>query len=314
MRILVTGASGYVGSALIPVLLADGHRVRALGRDDARVRRTLAQLAPVEAQGPEIVVGDVLAGTGLDEALDGVQVAYYLVHSMEASEDGPFPVRERRSAENFAAAARRQGVRRVIYLGGLLPSSGTPSPHLASRVAVEQILLESAPAPVALRASIVIGARSRSFRFLVRLVERLPVLALPSWRENRTAPIDERDLLACLGQCATSPAVRGQSLDLAGPDVLTYGEMILRIADHMLVGRPPLRLGFSATSLTGSVAAAVAGERPELILPLMEGLRGDLLPRDDRATQLLPVRRHRFDAAVEHALREWERREPLAAR
>lgn len=314
MRILVTGASGYVGSALTPRLVAAGHQVRALGRDRDRVRHALGALAAEPPAAVEVVVGDVLAGSGLDAALDGVEVACYLIHSMEPSNDGPFPERERRSAENFAAAARRQGVRRVIYLGGLVPGAHTPSRHLASRLAVERTLLESSPGAVALRASIIIGARSRSFRFLVRLVERLPVLALPPWRDNRTAPIDERDLLSYLVACVDAAAVDGQSLDVAGPDVLSYGEMITRIADHMLVGRPALRLGFTATPLTGSVAAVLAGESPELIIPLMEGLEGDLLPRDDRAAQLLGVRRRGFDAAVEHALRDWERHEPLAAR
>jgi uncharacterized protein YbjT (DUF2867 family) len=310
MRILVTGASGYVGSSLVPRLTLDGHEVRAFGRDAARVRHALIDEHAI----PEVVVGDVLAASGLDAALEGIETAYYLIHSMEPSNDGPFPERERRAAENFAAAAQRHGVRRIVYLGGLVPASAPASRHLASREAVERILVQAAPDSVALRASIVIGARSRSFRFLVRLVERLPVLALPAWRDNRTAPIDERDLLACLVACASATAVSGRSWDLGGEDVLTYGEMIARITDHMLLGRPSVRLGFSATPLAGVLAAAVAGENPELIIPLMEGLEGDLLPRDDRAFTLLGVRRHRFDSAVEHALRDWERREPLAAR
>ncbi len=314
MRVLLTGASGFVGSALVPRLRAQGHVLRALARDPARVQAALSRLPGPPGDDLEVVTGDVLTGAGLDAALVEIEVAYYLVHSMEASSDGPFPERERRSAQNFAAATRRAGVQRVIYLGGLAPQGHAASRHLASRLAVEEILLASAPDSLALRASIVIGARSRSFRFLVHLVERLPVLALPPWRANRTAPIDARDMLELLTAAATSREAAGRSLDVAGPEVMTYGAMITRIADLMLVGRPRLRLGLSATPVAGPLAAAIAGEDPELILPLMEGLESDLLPRDDDSARLLGVRLHSFQAAVERALRDWEAAETLAAR
>jgi uncharacterized protein YbjT (DUF2867 family) len=306
MRILVTGATGYVGSKLIPRLRDDGHDVVAFARDPARVT---AGVAAVE--------GDAVTGRGLRESLDGVGAAYFLIHSMEpaASAAGSFSDRDRGAARRFAEAAADAGVSRVVYLGGLVPADAPASLHLASRLEVERILLEAVDEGVALRASIVIGAGSRSFRFLVRLVERLPVLALPGWRDRRTRPIDGRDVIEFLARAATSDRVAGRSLDIAGPEVLSYGEMIERIRDAMLVGRPPLPLGrVEATAVASRVAAAVAGEEHELIGPLMEGLSHDLLPRDDDAARLLGVRLHSFDAAVEHALREWEEREPLAAR
>jgi uncharacterized protein YbjT (DUF2867 family) len=185
---------------------------------------------------------------------------------------------------------------------------------------VERILLDAVPDSVALRASIVIGARSRSFRFLVRLVERLPVLTLPAWRSFRTRPIDERDVIEMLTAAATATAVTGSSLDLGGPDVLTYGEMISRIAELMLIRRPVLGFGVNITPVAARVAAAIAAEDPELILPLMESLQGDLLPRGSgessgaEPAELLGVDLHSFDSAVEHALRVWEESEPLAAR
>jgi nucleoside-diphosphate-sugar epimerase len=203
----------------------------------------------------------------------------------------------------------------VVYLGGLVPATYAASAHLASRREVEETLLGAAPQALALRASIVVGARSRSFRFLVRLVERVPVMPLPAWRDNRTQPIDGRDVLAYLLAAATSPAVDGPlSLDIAGPDVVTYGELVARIRDALLVGRAPIRLGFSLTPVASRVAAAIAGEDHALIGPLMEGLEGDLLPRDMRAAELLGVRLHRLDAAIERALREWESVEELRAR
>lgn len=317
MRVLVTGAGGFVGSRLIPRLLADGREVRALGRTPARVYEALERQRPRGiADSVEIFRGDALTGAGLARALEQVDVAYYLIHSMERSAaNSPFAERERVAAGTFATAAVRAGVTRIVYLGGLMPSGPTPvSRHLASREAVERILFERIPDSVALRASIVIGARSRSFRLLVHLVERLRVLALPAWRRYRTQPIDARDVTEMLAAAAAVPATGGLSLDVGGPDVLSYGEMIARIAELMLVHRPALGIGMSATPLTARVVAAIAGEDPELMVPLMESLEGDLLAAEDRAAELLNVRLHSFDAAVEHALGEWEEAEPLAAR
>jgi len=308
MRILVTGVSGYVGAALVPALASAGHDLRGFARSRERVASAGVQL-------DEIVTGDALTGAGLEPALDGADVAYYLIHSMEGASGAAFPEQELRAAENFASAARAAGVRRIVYLGGLVPRDGTASRHLASRLAVEESLLNAAPESIALRASIVIGARSRSFRFLVRLIERLPVLALPAWRRNRTRPIDGRDVLAYLVASATAPAaLSGRSWDIAGPDTVTYEQLIERIAESMLVGRRKLGLGFSLTPVASQVAAAVAGEDPALIAPLMEGLEHDLLPRDDAAPGAFGIRLHSFDAAVERALRDWEMTEEVAAR
>jgi uncharacterized protein YbjT (DUF2867 family) len=304
MNILVTGISGYVGSRLAPRLQRHGHTVRGLSRRTAR-----------PPHGVTMFVGDVVSGAGLDSALDGVDVAYYLIHSMEPSTDGAFNVREALGAENFARAAHAAGVRRIVYLGGLVPPRRPASAHLASRLAVEEILLGAGPCTVALRASIVIGAGSRSFRFLVRLVERLPVLAVPAWRTNRTNPIDERDVIEMLARAADAGGVCGRSLDVGGPDVVTYGELIDRIRDHMLVARPTLNFKrLQLTPIASRISALIAGEQYELIGPLMESLKGDLLVADNRATELLGVRLHSLDAAIEHALREWEATEPLAAR
>jgi uncharacterized protein YbjT (DUF2867 family) len=305
--ILLTGVSGYVGSALVPRLAREGHELRGMTRDpDGRAR----------AAGIPLVRADAVAGRGLRRALAGIEVAYYLIHSMEPSGDGGFAARERAGAENFAAAARRAGVRRVIYLGGPMPSAGRLSRHLASRLAVEEILLGASEETVAFRASIVIGARSRSFRFLVRLVERMPVLAIPSWGRHRSSPVDERDAIELLARAATSEAIGGVlSLDMRGPEIVSYRELIERIVEAMLITRPSISLQrLSLTPVASRVAAAIAGEQVELIEPLMESLEDDLLPRDDRAARLLGVRLHSLDAAIEHALGEWEAQETLRAR
>jgi len=320
VEILLTGASGFVGSALLPELLREGHSVRAMTRDPARLGAAAAR------RGVRAVRADAVTGEGLEQALAGVEVAYYLIHSMEPGAGTgsiyAFEERERVASQNFAAAARAAGVRRIVYLGGLVPrwsssggkrTSAATSRHLASREAVEGVLLAAVPDSIVLRASIVIGARSRSFRLLVRLVERMPVLALPAWQRYRTQPIDERDVVAMLRNAAAGP-VSGEVLEVGGPDILSYGEMLERIADAMLLGRPSLRLRVSMTPVAGRIAAAIAAERPELVVPLMEGLQGDLLPREDHAAERLGVTLHSFDSAVEHALAEWERAEPLAAR
>jgi uncharacterized protein YbjT (DUF2867 family) len=305
---LVTGASGYVGSRLVRRLADEGRSVRALARDTARLR----PLPGVEPAG-----GDLLTGRGLAEALEDCTTAYYLVHSMEAADNGTedFAARDRRAASNFAQAAAAAGVEQVVYLGGIEPSSGTVSPHLASRLEVERVLREAVPRSTGLRASIVIGAGSSSFRVLVRLVERLRVLPMPGWRRHRTQPIDERDVIEYLARTPLVEAAAGRSLDIVGPDVLSYGEMIDRIAELMGVGRMPLGFKRSLTFPASAVVSAVTEQPIELVRPLMQSLESDILPSDPHeAEHLYGLRPHSFDRAVEHSLAEWETVEPLGAR
>jgi len=295
---LITGATGYVGSRLVARLARDGRPVRAAARHPSRVE---------DRPGVEPVRVDVVTGEGLAAALEACTNAYYLVHSMERAdyEDGRgFADRDRRGALNFVEAAAAAGVRRGTEV----------SRHMASRLEVERILLEGLPDSVAFRASIVIGARSDSFRILVRLVERLRLLPFPTWRDNRTAPIDERDAIEYLARAPNVAAAAGRSFDIVGAEVLSYGEMICRIAELMGVARSPVRLAATQTPAAAAVVSAVTGVQPQLVRPLMESLATDLLPRNREAARLFGIRPRPFDRAVEHALAEWERSEPLAAR
>lgn len=291
---LLTGITGYVGGALIAPLSAAGHDLRGFARNPAHA----------DARIPT-VRGDLDTGDGLAEALDGIETAYYLVHSMEGTTD--FTGRERRAARRFAVAAGEAGVRRIVYMSVLTPDKPESeySDHVRSRIAVESTLAEGGAEVIALRASIVIGARSRSFRFLLRLVERLPVLLLPPWRDNRTMPIDERDLLRALVCAATASVDRPVSIfDAVGLDEVSYQQLIERIRDHLMVGRPTVPFPAAVNAIAAPLAAAVAGEDLGLVDPLMHSLGADLLPRRPDPHEVdLGRPRHRLDAAIEHALR-----------
>ncbi len=297
MRTLLTGITGYVGSELITPLSLAGHDLRGLARNPAGADPRVPT-----------VRGDLDTGDGLAEALEGVDLAYYLVHSMEGAAD--FTGREQRAARRFAKAAAEAGVPRIVYMSVLTPDKPESeySDHVRSRVAVEQALAAEGADVVVLRASIVIGARSRSFRFLLRLVERLPVLLLPPWRAHRTMPIDERDLVRALVRAATADVTRPLSIfDAVGPDEVTYEALIERIRDHLLVGRPTVPFPASVTAIAAPLAAAVAGEDLGLVHPLMNSLTSDLLPRRPDPHEVdLGVPRHHLDAAIEHALRGHE--------
>ncbi len=302
---LVAGATGYLGARLIERLAAEDRPVRALARNPSRV---------TPLTGVEPVGADLASGEDLGKALEGVTTAYYLVHSMEAAEDNDFAERDRRMARHFGEAACKAEVERIVYLGGMAPG-GRVSTHLGSRLEVEQILLDAVPDSTALRASIVIGAGSSSFRVLVRLVERLPVLPMPGWGANRTQPIDERDVIEYLARTPSVPAASGRALDVVGRDVLSYREMMDRIAELMGVARRSVAVAASLTSPASAVVAAVTGQPLDLVRPLMESLGSDILPRDPgEAARLYDLRPRRFDRAVEHALAEWEATEPLGAR
>ena len=221
MEVLVTGATGYIGGRLIPRLLAEGHVVRAMTRDAGRLRDV-----PWAGE-VTIVVADAL-GDGLDEALEGVDVAYYLVHSIGSGTE--FEDTDRRAAQAFGAAAKRAGVQRIVYLGGLSPATQELSPHLRSRAEVGQILLDSGVPTAVLQAAVILGSGSASFEMLRYLTERLPAMVTPKWVSSRIQPIAVRDVLRYLIGAATLPPDVSRRFDIGGPEVLTYVQMMQRYA------------------------------------------------------------------------------------
>jgi uncharacterized protein YbjT (DUF2867 family) len=294
MRVLVTGATGFVGRRLVPALLDAGHEVTALVRDAGRYE------AP---PGVSVVVGDLLDPDSFTAALD-VDAAYYLVHSMTARDD--FEARDRRAARNFADAASAAGVDRVIYLGGLGEERDRLSPHLQSRREVERVLATGTYDLTTLRAAIIVGPRSAGFEMVVQLASRLPVMVTPRWVRTPCQPIAVRDVIASLVGVLDVPDTAGETYEIGGPEVLTYAEMLRRTGRHL--GREPIILAVPV--LTPRLSAYWVGLMTDVpwsvARPLIEGLKNPVVVRDDRFSRLVPVDRTSFDEAVRRAITERE--------
>jgi uncharacterized protein YbjT (DUF2867 family) len=295
-RILLTGATGYVGGNLLDVLLDDGHHVRAFARDAERARGTLPD-------GVEVAEGDVVSGAGLAEALDGIEVAYYLVHSMGrgsgATDD--FAERDRTAAENFGAAARDAGVERIIYLGGLEGvADGAKSEHLRSREEVAAVLAQHVRT-VHVRAAMVIGEGSASFVMLSSLVHRLPVMVVPKWLDTRTQPVAIEDVTATLATLAELPDPPAE-VQVGGADVLSYREMMQRYA-KVAGKRVPVVITVPVLSprLSSYWVALVTPVEMGLVRPLIDGLTSEMIVHE-RPPPGLNDHPLGFDDAVRSAL------------
>lgn len=270
---LVTGATGYIGGRLVPELLDAGHRVRCLARDPGKLRDH------AWAGRAEVVRGDVTDPRSLAAAMDGIDVAYYLVHALGTGSG--FEERDREAARTFARQAHAAGVRRIVYLGGLTPADmpvQALSPHLRSRAEVGEIFLAGPVPATVLRAAVVIGSGSASFEMLRYLTERLPVMVTPSWVGTRCQPIAVRDVLRYLvGSAGMAPEV-DRAFDIGGPDVLTYEEMMRRYA--AVAGLPPrliLRVPMLTPRLSSHWIGLVTPVPRALARPLAESLRHEVV-------------------------------------
>ena len=273
VRCLVTGATGYIGARLLPRLLDEGHRGRALARDP----RKLADV-PWREQA-EVTRGDMGDLDSLIAAFDGMDVVYYLVHSMGTSKN--FTAEEDRAVRNVVAAARRTGVRRVVYLSGLHPENTKLSPHLESRKAVGEALIDSGIEAVVLQAGVVIGSGSASFEMIRHLTDRLPLMTTPKWVHNRIQPISIRDVLHYLVAAATAPVASSRTWDIGGPDVLEYGDMMRIYAEVAGLGRRYLIvLPFLTPTIASLWVGTVTPIPPGLARPLTESLECDAVMRN----------------------------------
>jgi uncharacterized protein YbjT (DUF2867 family) len=281
-RCLVTGASGYIGGRLVPELLAAGYSVRCMARDPGKLSDR-----PWSAQ-VEIMAADALDRSGVRQALDGIDVAYYLIHSLGTGSS--FEQRDRDSARIFADAARDAGVRRIVYLGGITSGRhGQLSPHLRSRGEVGNILLGSGVPTAALQAAVIIGSGSASFEMLRYLTERLPAMVTPMWVDTRIQPIAVRDVLRYLVGAAALPAEVKQRFDIGGPDILTYAEMMQRYA--AMAGLPPrilIRVPVLTPRLSSHWVGLVTPVPSGLAKPLVESLRNEVVASEHDIAEYIP--------------------------
>ncbi len=262
LRCLVTGATGYIGGRLVPRLVDSGFAVRALARNPDK-------LANVPWRDRiEVAKGDLGDPASLDAAFSDVDVIYYLVHSMGFEKD--FAAEESRAAQNVVAAARKAGVRRIVYLSGLHPEGGELSTHLGSRTTVGEILIASGIETIVLQAGVVVGSGSASFEMVRHLTDRLPVMTTPKWVHNKIQPIAIRDVLHYLVAAATCTVPNSRTWDIGGPDVLEYGEMMQIYAQ--VAGLHPRRI-LVLPVLTPRIAALWVG----LVTPIPAGLARPLV-------------------------------------
>ena len=293
---LVTGATGFVGGRLAAALTDEGWQVRALVRDRSRA----GELAD---RGVELVEGDVLDADSLRGAGEGIEIAYYLVHSMGRGGDGDFEERDSRAAENFAQMASREGVDRVAYLGGL--GDEPRSKHLRSRQRTAEILGEQGPPLTYFRAAMVVGARSESYRTLRYLVQRLPAMIAPAWLKTPTQPIAVDDVVAYLRSAPDVAESEGREVQIGGPTVLSYGEMLDRMAHALGTNpRPKVPVPLLTPWLSSLWIGLVTPVDAEVARPLIEGLSTPTTVSDPSGAEPFEIETMPFPEALRRALDE----------
>ncbi len=293
--VLVTGVTGYVGGRLVPKLLEAGYRVRVLARDPSRLqgRPWLDQV--------EVFQGDVLKPETLSPAMQGISAAYYLIHSMMSGED--FHQRDMQAARNFANAAQSQHLKRIIYLGGLGDPESQLSDHLRSRQNTGSALRSSGVNVIEFRAGVIVGAGSASFEMIRYLTERVPVMICPQWVFTRTQPISIGNVLDYLIAAIEHEIDEDLVLEIGGPEILTYGDMLRGYAEARGLSRWIIPVPVLTPRLSSYWVHWVTPIPAALARPLIEGLRNEVIVRDDKAREYFPsIEPISFDKAVDEAL------------
>src|SRR6186997_2258103 len=278
--VLLTGATGYIGGRLLRHVEGAGRPVRCLARSPERVKPTRSTT--------EVVQGDCLDEVSLDRALAGVDSAYYLVHSMSVGAD--FAEVDRHAAANFGRAAARAGVRRIIYLGGLVDQASSLSSHLQSRAETGSVLRASGIPVIELRASIVVGAGSLSFQMIEALVERLPVMVCPRWVATLTQPMAVDDVVAYLSAALELPDTGSEVFEVGGPDVVSYGDIMREYAKLRGLRRWLLPVPLLTPHLSGLWLALVTPAQARVGRALVEGLRNSTVVRSQAARETFRIK------------------------
>jgi uncharacterized protein YbjT (DUF2867 family) len=293
----LTGATGYIGGRLLGALQDSGRRVRCLARNPASLEWRLRE-------GSEAVKGDLLDAASLTSALEGIEVAYYLVHSMGAP--GSFEERDRTAARNFAGAARAAGVRRIVYLGGLGKGEDL-SPHLASRQEVGAILRESGAQVIELRASIVVGSGSLSFELIRALVDRLPVMVTPRWVRVQAQPIAVEDVIAYLVEAADIRVEGSRIFEIGGPSAASYGDIMMEYARQRGLRRIMVPVPVLTPRLSSLWLALITPVYARVGRALIDSMRNETLVTNDEAMRVFSVRPRNLQQAIERALAREDR-------
>jgi uncharacterized protein YbjT (DUF2867 family)/uncharacterized protein YndB with AHSA1/START domain len=303
LPVAVIGATGYVGGRLAPRLLEAGHAVRAVGRSASK----LACRPWAGREGVSVAEADVMDHPSLAEALSGCRAAFYLVHSMDPS-GKDFAERDRKAAANMAEAAEAAGLQRIIYLGGLGEKGESLSHHLKSRHETAEVLRSGAVPVTTLRAAMILGAGSASFEIMRYLVERLPVMVTPRWVHTKCQPVAVSDVLAYLAGCLENPDTNGLTLDIGGPDVLTYRELFDIYAEEAgLPRRRVIPVPVLTPKLSSYWINLVTPAPAAIARPLAEGLRNEVVMHDFRILDLVPVERTPVREAIRTALERIKR-------
>ena len=301
-RVLLTGVTGFIGGRLLPALIKQGMQVRCLARSTKKLSDGLEENPAVE-----LVVGDLLKPETLPRVMEGVDVAYYLVHSMGGRSllsYRSFIDRDFRAAENFVESADRAGLSRVIYLGGLGEMGEDLSEHLKSRQKVGEILQSGRMRATVLRAANIIGAGGAPFEMLRYMVERLPVMICPKWIDTRGQPIAVDNVVEYLLGCLLEPATAGLTLDIGGPDIITYRQLVQIYAKVRALRRIVLTVPVLTPRLSSYWINLVTPVPAGVVMPLVEGLKNEVICRENKIRELIPIRLIPMEEAICTALTE----------
>lgn len=298
-QILITGATGYIGGRMVPILLDLNYRVRVLVRDPSRLQgRYWVEMV-------DVVQGDVLKPETLGTAMDGISAAYYLIHSMDGN--GDFHERDLTAARNFGEAAKTAGVEQIVYLGGLGDPKADLSEHLSSRQATGHALAEAGVPVTEFRAAIIVGSGSISFEMIRYLTERIPVMICPKWVFTRVQPIAIDDVLIYLTEALENTDSRGKVIEIGGTDIFTYGDMMKGYAEVRGLKRVLIPVPVLTPRLSSYWVHWMTPVSASITRPLVEGLRNEVIVRDDSANKIFPeIEPVDYKTAVERALASLE--------